>query len=118
MEKRFKVYVYEEGEPPLVHHGPCKDIYTIEGRFIEQLEMLQPNQAGARTWDPNQAYAYFLPVSVTNIVKYAYDRLIHKSKRHIHRSFEDYVQVVMRKHPFWNRTEGADHFMLSAHDWV
>ena len=56
MEKRFKVYVYEEGEPPLVHHGPCKDIYTIEGRFIEQLEMLQPNQAGARTWDPNQAY--------------------------------------------------------------
>ncbi|XP_078150133.1 putative glycosyltransferase At5g25310 [Carex rostrata] len=117
MEKRFKVYVYEEGEPPLVHHGPCKDIYTIEGRFIEQLEMLQLNQAGTRTRDPNQAYAYFLPVSVTNIVKYAYDRLIRKSKRHIHRSFEDYVQVVMRKHPFWNRTEGADHFMLSAHDW-
>jgi len=34
MEKRFRVYVYEEGEPPILHDGPCKNIYTIEGRFI------------------------------------------------------------------------------------
>ena len=28
MEKRIKVYVYEEGEPPILHAGPCKDIST------------------------------------------------------------------------------------------
>ncbi|KAJ3695499.1 hypothetical protein LUZ60_000876 [Juncus effusus] len=42
MEKRFKVYVYEEGEPPLIHRGPCKNIYTTEGRFIEELEQMPP----------------------------------------------------------------------------
>ncbi|KAF3331483.1 putative glycosyltransferase [Carex littledalei] len=116
MEKRFKVYVYEEGEPPIVHRGPCKDIYSIEGRFIEQLEMLQPRQAGVRTWDPNLAHAYFLPVSVLDLRKYVYEPHPH-SYGPLIRTFEDYVQVVKRKHPFWNRTEGADHFMLAAHDW-
>jgi hypothetical protein len=43
MEKRFRVYVYEEGEPPILHDGPCKNIYTIEGRFIEQLELMAPS---------------------------------------------------------------------------
>ncbi|KAJ4801929.1 Exostosin family protein [Rhynchospora pubera] len=116
MEKRFKVYVYEEGEPPLVHRGPCKNIYTIEGRFIEQLEMLQPHAPGARTWDPHRAHAYFLPFSVADLVKYSYDKSSHDFTPLID-TFGDYVQVVMRKHPFWNRTAGADHFMLAAHDW-
>jgi|UPI000221D8A6 hypothetical protein len=44
MEKRFKVYVYEEGEPPILHARPCKDIYAIEGRFIEQLELMAPQR--------------------------------------------------------------------------
>jgi Exostosin family len=117
MEKRFKSYVYEEGEPPIVHRGPCKNIYTIEGRFIEQLEMLQMHEAGPRTWDPNHAQAFFLPVSVADMVKYSYDHNSHDFAPLI-RTFEDYVQVVMRKYPFWNRTAGADHFMLAAHDWV
>ncbi|KAF3338836.1 glycosyltransferase [Carex littledalei] len=116
MEKRFKVYVYEEGEPPIVHRGPCKDIYSIEGRFIEQLEMLQPRQAGVRTWDPNLANAYFLPISVLDMRKYIYERHPH-SYGPLIRTFEDYIQVVKRKHPFWNRTGGADHFMLAGHDW-
>jgi len=49
MEKRFKVHVYSEGELPIVHDGPCKDIYTIEGRFIHEME-----HGGKmfKTWDP------------------------------------------------------------------
>ena len=31
MVRRLKVYVYEEGDVPLVHDGPCKNIYIIEG---------------------------------------------------------------------------------------
>jgi len=39
MEKLFKVYVYEEGEPPVFHDGPCRSIYSTEGRFIYSMEM-------------------------------------------------------------------------------
>lgn len=38
MEKRFKVYVYEEGELLLVYDGFCKSVYVVEGRFIMEME--------------------------------------------------------------------------------
>ncbi|XP_065046377.1 probable glycosyltransferase At5g25310 [Musa acuminata AAA Group] len=119
MERRFRVYVYEEGEPPLVHEGPCKNIYTTEGRFIEEMEITRPDSGGRRrlrTWDPARAHAFFLPFSVTNMVHF-----IHRPSPYDHTTFKrfvaDYVDVIASKHPFWNRSAGADHFMLSCHDW-
>lgn len=113
MERRLKVYVYIEGELPIVHDGPCKDIYTIEGRFINEIEN------GARrfkTKDPNNAHVYFMPFSVTRMVKYLYKPMTYNVTplRHF---VSDYVNVISTKYPFWNRTQGADHFMLSCHDW-
>ncbi|CAL5051356.1 unnamed protein product [Urochloa decumbens] len=127
MERRFKVYVYEEGEPPIVHSGPCKDIYSIEGRFIEQLELLAPPAqggrgggvaaaAGVRTLDPARAHVFFLPFSVAQMVRYAY-RPGTYDKTPLLGLVADYVRVVASRHPFWNRSSGADHFMLSCHDW-
>ncbi|KMT06578.1 hypothetical protein BVRB_7g157490 isoform A [Beta vulgaris subsp. vulgaris] len=60
MEKMFKIYIYEEGEPPLFHYGPCKNIYSMEGIFINLLE--KNNQFRAK--DPDEAQVYFLPFSV------------------------------------------------------
>jgi hypothetical protein len=117
MEKRFKVYVYEEGEPPILHAGPCKNIYTIEGRFIEQLELMAPAAAGVRTSDPARAHAFFLPFSVVQMVELAYRPLSH-DRTPLRSLVADYVRVVASRHPFWNRSAGADHFMLSCHDWV
>lgn len=113
MERRFKVYVYAEGEPPILHAGPCKDIYTIEGRFIEQLELIT---GGVRTWEPARAHAFFLPFSVAKMVKFAY-RPKSNDKTPLLSIVADYVSVVASRHPFWNRSAGADHFMLSCHDW-
>ncbi|KAF5938377.1 hypothetical protein HYC85_022636 [Camellia sinensis] len=113
MEKRFKVYVYEEGELPLVHDGPCKNIYTTEGRFIHEMEH---GGGRFRTRDTNRAHVYFMPFSVTWMVKYLYKPLSYNLTP-LKNFVSDYVRVISTKHPFWNRTHGADHFMLSCHDW-
>lgn len=130
MERRFKVYVYEEGEPPLVHDGPCKDIYTTEGRFIHELEMLRGGGGGGRgvgsrkgrrpgflTEDPHEAHVFFMPFSVAMMVSFLYQEGTYDHTP-LRRFAADYVRVIASRHPFWNRTAGADHFMLSCHDWV
>ncbi|KAH9603041.1 hypothetical protein KSS87_004187 [Heliosperma pusillum] len=113
MERRLKVYVYDEGELPIVHDGPCKDIYTIEGRFIHEMER---GVGQFRTRDPSHAHVYFMPFSVTRMVKYLY-----KPKTYdvtpLKQFASDYVDIISNKYPFWNRTEGSDHFMLACHDW-
>lgn len=112
MEKRFKIYVYSEGEEPLVHNGPCKEIYAIEGRFIQELQGDNP----FLTTDPDKAHVYFLPFSVAMMVAYLYEK--ESGNMDPLRLFVgDYVDVLMHKYPFWNRSGGADHFMLSCHDW-
>lgn len=113
MEKSFKIYIYEEGEPPLFHDGPCKNIYTTEGRFIAEME--KGNLY--RTKDPNEALVYFLPFSVVMMVKYLYVPGAHEYHA-IGHTVSDYINLVSRRHQFWNRSLGADHFMLSCHDWA
>ncbi|KAF8034991.1 hypothetical protein BT93_C1119 [Corymbia citriodora subsp. variegata] len=115
MERRFKVYVYSEGEPPIVHDGPCKDIYTIEGRFIQDMEH---GSAAARfgTRNPRRAHAYFMPFSVTRMVTYLYKPPTYDVTP-LRQFVADYVRAVSAKYPFWNRTRGADHFMVACHDW-
>ena len=58
----FKIYIYEEGKPPLFHNGPSKSIYSSEGIFINLLE--KNNEF--RTKNPSEAHALFLPFSVAN----------------------------------------------------
>lgn len=113
MEKLFKIYVYEEGDPPIFHNGPCKSIYSTEGRFIHEME----KGNNYRTHDPEEALVYFLPFSVVMMVHYLYVPDSHDTKA-IKLAVTDYINVISDKHPFWNRSLGADHFMLSCHDWV
>ncbi|VFQ84775.1 unnamed protein product [Cuscuta campestris] len=114
MERRFKVFVYEEGELPVVHDGPCKNIYASEGRFIGEME--HGRSHGFRTKDPYSAHVYFMPFSVTWMVKYLYKPLTYDVSP-LQQFVSDYVRVISTRHPFWNRTQGSDHFMLSCHDW-
>ncbi|KAF8732047.1 hypothetical protein HU200_016003 [Digitaria exilis] len=112
MEKLFKVYVYEEGEPPVFHDGPCRSIYSTEGRFIYSMEM----ESRLRTRDPDLAHVFFLPFSVVKMVKMIYEPGSHDMGP-LKRTVSDYINVLSNKYPYWNRSLGADHFMLSCHDW-
>ncbi|CAD6220759.1 unnamed protein product [Miscanthus lutarioriparius] len=112
MEKQLKVYVYEEGEPPVFHDGPCRSIYSTEGRFIHAMEM----DSRLRTRDPARAHVFFLPFSVVKMVKTVYEPGSHDMAP-LKRTVADYIRVLSSKYPFWNRSAGADHFMLSCHDW-
>ncbi|KAL2346699.1 hypothetical protein Fmac_000699 [Flemingia macrophylla] len=113
MEKIFKVYVYPDGDLPIVHDGPCKDIYSIEGRFLHELEF---GVGRFRTNDPTAAHVYFLPLSVTWMVKYLYTPNTYDVTPLKH-FVSDYVRLISTKYPFWNKTHGADHFMVACHDW-
>ncbi|CAA7402489.1 unnamed protein product [Spirodela intermedia] len=115
MERRFKVYVYEEGEPPLAHAGPCKGLYTTEGRFINAMEDLRRAAASATagggrglflTEDPSRAHAFFMPFSVAMMVRFAY-REGSYDLLPLRRLVAGYVRSVAARQPFWNRSAGT-----------
>ncbi|KAM7265225.1 hypothetical protein ACFE04_002908 [Oxalis oulophora] len=112
MEKLFKIFVYDEGEPPLFHYGTCKTIYSTEGLFISFME----TDTKYRTWKQDEAHVYFLPFSVVMILEHLFHPVI-RDKAVLERTIVDYVHVISHRYPYWNRSLGADHFMVSCHDW-
>lgn len=112
MEQMFKIFIYEDGNRPLVHDGPMLGIYASEGRFIHQL---QSNRQFV-VKDPNKAQIFFLPYSVANLVIKMYVPDSHNMLP-LTNFITDYVNSIASKYPFWNRSAGADHFFVSCHDW-
>ncbi|GAA0140606.1 hypothetical protein Leryth_017051 [Lithospermum erythrorhizon] len=112
MENTFKIFIYKEGEPPLFHHGPCKDIYSTEGMFLNFLE----KDSKFQTNNPHNAHVYFMPFSVAMIVKHLFDP-IERDKAVLDHVISDYVHIISSKYPYWNRSLGADHAMIACHDW-
>ncbi|KAK1300109.1 putative glycosyltransferase [Acorus calamus] len=113
MEKRLKVWTYREGERPIYHDGPFSLMYSIEGHIIDELENSNSTFIAAR---PDQANVFFLPFSITNILRYVYRPFI-ASMIPLQTCTTDYVKLILNKHPYWNRSDGADHFMVACHDW-
>lgn len=113
MEEMFKIYVYADGKPPLVHTGPLLGIYASEGRFIDRISRGSPFIVE----DPELAHMFYLPYSVTQMTLTIYVEGSH-SMQPLNTFIKDYVEQVAATYPFWNRTRGADHFFVSCHDWV
>eukprot|EP00245_Coleochaete_scutata_P017723 TRINITY_DN8844_c0_g2_i1.p1 TRINITY_DN8844_c0_g2~~TRINITY_DN8844_c0_g2_i1.p1 ORF type:complete len:569 (+),score=92.94 TRINITY_DN8844_c0_g2_i1:160-1866(+) len=111
MEKYLRIYVYSERNHPLTHTAGCKDIYAIDGIIFNNLV------EGSKffTRDQKKANLFFIPLSFVNLVQYLWDheRNYDSMKAYV----RAYIDSISARYNYWNRTGGADHFMLTCHDW-
>ena len=113
MEKILKVHIYQEGEKPIFHRPVRRGIYASEGWFMKLME--ENRHFVVR--DPGRAHLFYLPYSSRQLEEVLYLSGTNKIRR-LSLFIRDYIHMIAAKHPFWNRTRGSDHFVVSCHDWV
>ncbi|KAK8501620.1 hypothetical protein V6N12_034020 [Hibiscus sabdariffa] len=118
-------------DPPLKHRRRrfWSDLERLEGGLQRARAAIQEAMNGSRLKDPD--YSPDGPI-------YRNAKVFHRSYLEMEKQFKsvtrmrhflpdlrsfgriisDYVDVVAGKHPHWNRSHGADHFILACHDWV
>ncbi|XP_019053597.1 PREDICTED: probable glycosyltransferase At3g07620 isoform X2 [Nelumbo nucifera] len=114
MERMLKVYIYREGEKPIFHQPNLKGIYASEGWFMKLME-------GNKQFvvkDPRKAHLFYLPFSSQIVRTILYTRENFHGGRNLALYLKKYVDTVAAKYHFWNRTDGADHFLVACHDWA
>ncbi|CAL8171558.1 unnamed protein product [Prunus armeniaca] len=52
--------------------------------------------------DPRKAHLFYMPFS----------------SRMLEYTLYEYSEKIAAKYPYWNRTGGADHFLVACHDWA
>ncbi|XP_049377966.1 probable glycosyltransferase At5g03795 [Solanum stenotomum] len=113
MEQNLKIYIYKEGKRPIFHQPKLKGIYASEGWFMKQLK----ESKQFLTDDPNKAHLFYLPFSSQTLEEVVYvpgSRSFDKLKAFLN----NYLDLIKGRYPFWNRTQGADHFLVACHDWA
>ncbi|KAH7544580.1 hypothetical protein FEM48_Zijuj01G0000900 [Ziziphus jujuba var. spinosa] len=107
METKFKVYIYSDGDPNTFYHTPRKltGKYASEGYFFQNIR-----ESGFLTDDPDQAHLFFIPISCHKM------RGKGTSYENMTIIVQNYVESLIAKYPYWNRTLGADHFFVTCHD--
>lgn len=116
MEQLLKVFIYAEGEKPIFHEPTdpiLKGIYASEGWFMRHME----NNKQFVVKDPIKAHLFYFPFSSRMLQLQLYVRNSH-SRQNLADYVKNYVHMIATKYPFWNRTGGADHFVVACHDWV
>jgi hypothetical protein len=107
MERKFKVYIYTDGDPNTFYQTPRKltGKYSSEGYFFQNIR-----ESHFRTEDPDQAHLFFIPISCHKM------RGKGTSYENMTIIVQNYVEGLIHKYPYWNRTLGADHFFVTCHD--
>lgn len=111
MERMLKVYVYREGEKPVFHQPYMRGIYASEGWFMKLMEANKKFVVR----DQKKAHLFYLPFS-SKMLRTTFEDS--KGKKDFEKYLKSYVALISRKYRFWNRTGGADHFLVACHDWV
>ncbi|XP_059432835.1 probable glycosyltransferase At5g03795 isoform X2 [Corylus avellana] len=113
MERTLKVYVYRDGSKPIFHQPILKGLYASEGWFMKLME-------GNRRFvvkDPRKAHLFYMPFSSRMLEYTLYVRNSH-NRTNLRQYLKDYSEKIAAKYPYWNRTGGADHFLVACHDWA
>ncbi|CAK9155143.1 unnamed protein product [Ilex paraguariensis] len=113
MEKMLKVYIYREGEKPIFHQPYMRGIYASEGWFMKLIE--GNKQFVVR--DPKKAHLFYLPISSLKLRSVLHEQNF-STQNDLQKYLENYVDMIAKKYRFWNRTKGADHFLVACHDWA
>lgn len=113
MESILKVYIYKEGEKPIFHQPNLRGIYASEGWFIKLME--GNKQFVVR--DPRKAHLFFLPFS-SQILRTILYKDSSSSWKNLEKYLKNYLDLIRGKYRFWDRTDGADHFLVGCHDWA
>ncbi|WOK93494.1 putative glycosyltransferase isoform X1 [Canna indica] len=112
MENILKVYIYQDGSKPIFHRPQLKGIYASEGWFMKLME----ENKSFIVKDPNKAHLFYLPYSAHRLEQALYVPNSHNIQPLLI-FLRNYVNMISVKYPFWNRTRGADHFLVACHDW-
>lgn len=113
MEATLKVYVYREGEKPIFHQPYMRGIYASEGWFMKLIE--RNRQFVVK--DPKRAHLFYIPFSSVKL-RNALNSSDFVNRKDLENHLKKYVETIAGKYLFWNRTGGADHFLVACHDWV
>ncbi|KAI3922134.1 hypothetical protein MKX01_005823 [Papaver californicum] len=107
MEKNFKVYIYPDGDPNTFYQTSRKltGKYASEGFFFQNIRESQ-----FRTEIAELAHLFFIPISCHKM------RGKGTSYENITIIVKNYVDSLILKYPYWNRTLGADHFLVTCHN--
>ncbi|XP_059446440.1 probable glycosyltransferase At5g03795 [Corylus avellana] len=107
MERELKVYVYRDRDPGIYFlRQPRKvtGIYGSEAYFFKNIR-----ESSFITIDPLQAHLFFIPISWHQM------RSLGTPYHKMTFTIENYVQSLISMYPYWNRTQGADHFFVICH---
>lgn len=113
MERKLKVYVYKDGEKPIFHTPFLRGVYASEGWFMKLME-------GNKQFvvkHPQKAHLFYLPFS-SYVLRTVMITPKSRDRRNLVKFLEKYTDKIAAKYPFWNRTNGEDHFLVACHDWV
>ncbi|KAL1189199.1 putative glycosyltransferase [Cardamine amara subsp. amara] len=113
MERMLKVYVYKEGNRPIFHTPILKGLYASEGWFMKLME----GNKQYTVKDPRRAHLYYMPFSARMLEYKLYVRNSH-NRTNLRQFLKEYTEQISSKYPFFNRTDGADHFLVACHDWA
>jgi hypothetical protein len=113
MERTLKIYIYKDGKKPIFHLPILKGLYASEGWFMK---LMQGNKHFV-VKDPRKAHLFYMPFSSRMLEYTLYVRNSH-NRTNLRLYMKRYAESIAAKYSFWNRTGGADHFLVACHDWV
>ncbi|KAH9610145.1 hypothetical protein KSS87_003457 [Heliosperma pusillum] len=108
MESKFKVYIYPDGDSKTFYQTPRK----LTGKYASEGYFFQNIRESSSIHFVDELNTFWMKCCVT-CLDFRYSGTSYENMTII---VKDYVESLILKYPYWNRTLGADHFFVTCHD--